>query len=98
MRAHISAGGPERADSGSQSFAGKAATSGYTAVGAHWNFTLAPLRHPAPQPKLRVGPVDDPLEREADAVAENVTSMSVPTALQRKCSACGAAGETAPHI
>ncbi len=49
------------------------------------------------QAKLEVGPVDDPLEREADQVAERVMRMSDPTAvttgnshnvLRRKC-ACG---------
>jgi uncharacterized protein DUF4157 len=41
------------------------------------------------QAKLRVGAVDDPLEREADRVAEAVVSGSAaPPALQRKCAAC----------
>ncbi|MEO8960798.1 MAG: DUF4157 domain-containing protein, partial [Ginsengibacter sp.] len=54
------------------------------------------------QPKLTIGPVDDPYEREADAVAERVMRMpanetSSPffqpkalfvTPIQRKCAAC----------
>src|SRR5690554_6079886 len=49
------------------------------------------------QPKLTIGPVDDPYEREADAVAERVMRMSdteilqtkrAPINIQRKCSAC----------
>ena len=53
------------------------------------------------QAKLRVGPVNDPLEREADRVAEQVTRPNVlapgPIAaahpdVQRKCAACAAGG------
>jgi uncharacterized protein DUF4157 len=41
------------------------------------------------QAKLRVGAVDDPLEREANRVAEAVTSgAAAPSAVQRKCAAC----------
>ena len=46
------------------------------------------------QPKLEIGAVDDPLEREADAVAERVMRIPDPAAsgkgpvVQRKCS-CG---------
>jgi len=48
------------------------------------------------QAKLAVGPVDDPLEHEADATAERVMRMPEPTAatrpgapvLRRKCAAC----------
>lgn len=49
------------------------------------------------QPKLTIGPVDDPYEREADAVADKVMRMSDPETLQtkyspiliqRKCTAC----------
>jgi outer membrane protein OmpA-like peptidoglycan-associated protein len=41
------------------------------------------------QAKLRVGAVDDPLEREADRVAEAVVSGSAaPATVQRKCAAC----------
>lgn len=55
---------------------------------------FAPLRI---QPKLTVGPVDDPYEREADAVADKVMRMSsteklqtkhAPVELQRKCASC----------
>jgi hypothetical protein len=45
---------------------------------------------------LRIGAVDDPLEREADAAAEQVTRMpdpspvlrSSPPQISRKCAAC----------
>jgi len=48
------------------------------------------------QPKLTVGPVDDPLEREADRVANHVMGLSAfglsitaaPPKLSRKCAAC----------
>jgi hypothetical protein len=50
------------------------------------------------QPKLVIGPVNDPLEREADAVADRVMRMSdpalsistVPEEISRKCAACEA--------
>jgi hypothetical protein len=64
----------------------------------NWNFSTIPVSR-APlliQPKLEIGAVDDPLEREADEVAERVMRMPNHTApqphcagtLQRKCSAC----------
>jgi hypothetical protein len=48
------------------------------------------------QPKLAIGPVDDPLEREADAVADRVMRMSnpalsistAPEQISRKCASC----------
>src|SRR3954467_9663455 len=53
------------------------------------------------QPKLTIGPVDDPYEREADAIAEKVMRMPATqtdaffqpkpltvTPVQRKCAAC----------
>src|SRR4051812_16486979 len=41
------------------------------------------------QPKFIVGQIDDPLEREADRVAEAVVSgRAAPSTLQRKCAAC----------
>jgi Domain of unknown function (DUF4157) len=41
------------------------------------------------QAKLTVGPVDDPLEREADRVADAVVSgQAAPGAIQRKCAEC----------
>src|ERR1700755_401668 len=49
------------------------------------------------QPKLTVGPVDDPYEREADAMADKVMRMSdtetvqtkiSPVDIQRKCAHC----------
>lgn len=51
------------------------------------------------QPKLNIGPVDDPYEREADAVADQVMRMSdhdarkiqpeiSPLSVQRKCAQC----------
>ena len=40
------------------------------------------------QAKLRVGAVDDPLEREADTIADSVMRMSDTSVLHRKCAAC----------
>ena len=49
------------------------------------------------QPKLTIGPVDDPYEREADAIADSVMRMSdaetlqtnpSPVSIQRKCGEC----------
>lgn len=50
------------------------------------------------QPKLTIGPVDDPYEREADAVADRVMRMNndeerlqakiTPLSIQRKCAEC----------
>jgi uncharacterized protein DUF4157 len=40
------------------------------------------------QAKLKLGAVDDPLERDADRVAEAVVSGLAPPAVQRKCAAC----------
>ncbi len=40
------------------------------------------------QAKLRIGAVDDPLEREADAVADSVMRMPDTAVLRRKCAAC----------
>jgi hypothetical protein len=70
-----------------------------------WNFGEMPVfprearqSHPPVflQPKLAVGAVDDPLEREADAVADQVMRMEAPAPvlqasplqLSRKCEAC----------
>jgi Domain of unknown function (DUF4157) len=41
---------------------------------------------------LRIGPVDDPLEREADHSADRVTQTALPPSLQRTC-ACEGSGE-----
>jgi len=55
------------------------------------------------QPKLAVGSVDDPLEREADRAADRVMHMPVPTVifsagkggeLRRKCQACAEEAKT----
>jgi hypothetical protein len=65
-----------------------------------WNFASIPIfppaREPAPrlQAKLAISTVDDPLEREADAVADTVMRMpepavsSAPLQVCRKCAAC----------
>jgi hypothetical protein len=66
-----------------------------------WSFASTPvsgtLSVPRLQPKLEIGPVDDPLEREADDVAGRVLSGSYLDrphtpgpfhGLQRKCAAC----------
>jgi len=58
-------------------------------------FTEPPLPG-AIQPQLAVGPVDDPLEREADSVAEQVMRMpapevsaaAAPPQVSRKCAEC----------
>src|ERR1700722_2772829 len=50
----------------------------------------------AVQPKLNLGPVNDPLEREADSVADRIMRMTdrqtvqarTPPVISRKCSAC----------
>lgn len=59
--------------------------------GPLWQFANIPL-----QPKLAVGRVDDPLEREADQAAERVMQMPdparsfapAPPQVSRKCAAC----------
>lgn len=56
----------------------------------------SPPARPPPQAKLRIGPVDDPLEREADRIADAVISDRAPEpvgrtdsgAVQRKCAQC----------
>src|SRR5262249_24884895 len=58
-------------------------------------FTIRRLQRP-PQTKLKIGDVSDPLEREADRVADDVTAMSgadvaltsLPREISRKCVAC----------
>jgi hypothetical protein len=40
------------------------------------------------QPKLSVGAVDDPFEREADAMADRVMRMPETSFIQRKCASC----------
>jgi len=40
------------------------------------------------QPRLAIGPVDDPYEREADAMAGAVMRMTSTPFIQRKCAAC----------
>jgi Domain of unknown function (DUF4157) len=68
-------------------------TSDATTCGASWSFSAIRLfpeggtSLPAPWPiqrKLEIGAIDDPLEREADAVADRVLRMPDP----EKCSAC----------
>jgi hypothetical protein len=65
-------------------------------------------RSPSPvviQPKLAIGAVDDPLEREADRVADQVTRMpqsppvvtTGPTLVQPKCAVCAEADEETLH-
>jgi hypothetical protein len=57
----------------------------------------SPFFKPIVQPKLTIGPVNDPYEREADAVADKVMRMSdtetlqtklSPIDIQRKCAHC----------
>jgi Domain of unknown function (DUF4157) len=40
------------------------------------------------QPKLSVGAVDDPFEREADSMADHVMRMPDSSLIQRKCASC----------
>src|SRR6478735_1458889 len=40
------------------------------------------------QRKLSIGAVNDPLEHEADAMADKVMRMPEPNLIQRKCSHC----------
>ena len=66
---------------------------------------------PAIQRKIRIGPIDDPLEREADRVADQVVRQSdpaipvfaTPPQISRKCAACAEEEklqqkEATPHI
>ena len=50
------------------------------------------ILRPPIQPKLEIGAVDDPLEHEADHVADQVMRMpvltSAPPRISRKCEAC----------
>jgi hypothetical protein len=73
--------------------------------GAGWDFrkiSIAPSASPAPagsglllQPKLRIGATDDPLESEADHVADEVLRQpDSDGVLRRKCSACEAEEES----
>src|SRR6266446_2749826 len=62
-----------------EKFAGAAGPSQTRASSIGWNFASTPVSE-APscwhlQPKLEIGSVDDPLEREADAVADRVMRM-----------------------
>ena len=45
------------------------------------------------QPKLRVGAVDDPMEREADAMAQRVISMPAPEAAAAEATPNGGSGD-----
>jgi len=48
-------------------------------------------KQPFPQPiqcKLNIGSPDDPLEHEADAMADKVMRMPEPSFVQRKCAEC----------
>jgi outer membrane protein OmpA-like peptidoglycan-associated protein len=62
----------------------------------HPPVSVPPIRPTLIQPKLRVGAVDDPLEHEADDIADNVMRMGSPTIapsaapprISRKCAAC----------
>ena len=40
------------------------------------------------QPKLEIGAVNDPLEAEADLMADRVMRMTEAPLVQRKCAAC----------
>jgi len=40
------------------------------------------------QHKLTIGSVDDPMEHEADSIADKIVTMSEPAVIQRKCAHC----------
>ena len=73
------------------------------ATPAHQRHSISDVAIDAPvlQPKLTIGAVDDPAEREADDVAERVMRMTEPAAtpspasvqLRRKCAACDEEGK-----
>lgn len=46
------------------------------------------LKHLPVQRKLAIGSVDDPLEKEADTMADRVMRMPEQNVIQRKCAAC----------
>jgi hypothetical protein len=52
-----------------------------------------PVSHARIQPKLRVGAVDDPMEREADAVAQRVVSMPAPESVAADATPNGGTGD-----
>lgn len=54
---------------------------------SHWEKS-AGLQNIIVQPKLSIGAVDDPLEDEADAMADKVMRMPEAPFIQRKCSHC----------
>jgi hypothetical protein len=56
-----------------------------------WQDPSGPSQTPPPQAKLVVGAIDDPLEHDADRVADQVMRMPSglsPPQLSRKCAAC----------
>jgi hypothetical protein len=63
---------------------------------SRFSLTAPTLRDSTIQPKLAVGRVDDPLEHEADRIADQVVQMpapdrsiaAAPAQLSRKCAAC----------
>ena len=68
---------------------------------AHVRGTLG--RHPAQpapliQTKLRVGAVDDPLEHEADRLADRVMRMPEPTVQRACCAGCASGGACADEV
>lgn len=46
------------------------------------------INHPCIQPKLKIGAVNDPQEKEADRVADKVVHMQSQPSVQRKCEEC----------
>jgi ribosomal protein S27E len=56
-----------------------------------FEFSKENFENPKPlliQPKLTIGAVDDPFEREADAMADRVMRMPDSSFIQRKCASC----------
>ncbi|KAA2238783.1 DUF4157 domain-containing protein [Chitinophaga agrisoli] len=52
------------------------------------NVQATPASFQRIMPQLTVGPVDDPYERQADAMADQVMRKAEPFAIQRKCAHC----------
>jgi hypothetical protein len=89
----LKASSPVRAQAGLSGSRPAAPVTSYTAL---HSFSDVAVDAPILQRKLMVGAVDDPLEREADRIADQVMRMpasglsvaSAPLQLNRKCAAC----------
>ncbi|MFL5256257.1 MAG: DUF4157 domain-containing protein, partial [Rhodopila sp.] len=79
-------------------------TSARLGAGAHRSLdpmgnqaVLALLRSGAVQAKITVGSPNDPEEREADEVADDIISSAPTQAIRRKCASCPPDGGACPH-